>query len=172
MNIKEYDQLDSTSTKAKELKHKPWTVIWAKKQSSGHGKENNYWHSPEGGLYFSIVLPKNTIEDLQTLTILASFIIAKTIKEETKLEPFIKLPNDVFINQKKVAGVLTENIVSKEIKFSIMGIGIDTNIESFPEELDDIATSIKIETGKKINNKKFLKKVVSGIKNQLKTISQ
>ena len=88
------------------------------------------------------------------------------------LEAFIKLPNDVFVNQKKVAGVLTENIIGKEIKFSIMGIGLNTNIESFPKNLERTATSLKIELGKQINNEMLLKQIVKGIKKQLEIISQ
>ncbi len=172
MKIKKYKTVESTSKIAKELSHKPWTVVWAEEQTAGHGKGENSWFSPPGGLYFSIVLPKNTIEDLQTLTILASFVIAKTIKEEFDLEPFIKLPNDVFVNQKKIAGVLTKNVIGEKVKFSIMGIGLDTNIEKFPKELENIATSLKIETRKEVNNKKILRKIVKEIKNQLNTINQ
>jgi len=110
---------------------------------------------------------------LQTLTILASFVVAKIIKENFKVEPFIKLPNDIFVNQKKIGGILTENIiVGENVKFSIMGIGLDTNIEKYPKELENIATSLKIETGKQINNEKILKKIVQEIKNQLKIISE
>jgi BirA family biotin operon repressor/biotin-[acetyl-CoA-carboxylase] ligase len=171
MEIKKYKSLKSTSSLAKELEHKPWTIIWAKKQIAGHGQGRNSWFSPEGGLYFSIILPQETIQNLQTLTILTSFAIAQTIKENFKLEPFIKLPNDVFVNQKKVAGVLTENVIGEKVKFSVIGIGLDTNIEKFPKELENIATSLKIETGEKIDNKKILKQIVRKIKNQLKTIN-
>ncbi len=172
MKIKKYKEVDSTSGIAKKFEHQPWTIIWAEKQTRGRGKKDHSWFSPQGGLYFSIVLPKNTIEDLQTLTILASFVIAKIIKEKFDLEPFIKLPNDVFVNQKKIAGVLTENVFGQEVKRSIMGIGIDTNINSFPPELENIATSLKIETGKEINNKEFLEEIVEELKKQLKIISQ
>ena len=88
------------------------------------------------------------------------------------LEPLIKLPNDVLLNQKKVAGVLTENVIGKDVKFSVMGIGLNTNIEKFPEDLENIATSLRIELGRKVDNKKLLEKIVEGIKEQLKTISE
>ena len=172
MLLKKYKSVNSTSTIAKEINYEPWTVIWAEEQISGRGQKKNSWFSPKGGLYFSIILPKSTIEDLQTLTALASFVIAKIIKENFKVEPFIKLPNDIFINQKKVAGILTENIVGQDVKFSIMGIGLDTNIEKFPKELENIATSLKIETGIQVNNEKILKQIVQEIKNQLKIISE
>jgi len=169
--LKKYKSVGSTSAIAKKTNYKPWTVIWSEEQTSGHGQKTNYWFSPKGGLYFSIILPKSTIEDLQTLTILASFVVSKVIKDNFKIEPFIKLPNDIFVNQKKISGILTENIIGDDIKFSIMGIGIDTNIEKYPKDLENIATSLKIETGKEINNEQILKEVVRGIKNQLKIIS-
>ncbi len=173
--IKYFSNLESTSSKLKELVKKgaePWTVVVAKEQTAGYGKEKRSWYSPEGGLYFSVVLPKSHIEDLQTLTILAAFIVAKTIKENFNLEPFIKLPNDVHLNQRKVCGILTENIIGQKVEFSIMGIGLDTNIDKFPKDLENIVTSLKIELGREVDNNKILKQIIKGLKEQLKTISE
>lgn len=172
MEIKKYQQLSSTNSKAKETPHQPWGVIWAEKQTAGRGRKENSWFSPQGGLYFSIQLPRSTIEDLQTLTILAAFIVAKVIKENFSLEPFIKLPNDVYLRQKKIAGILTENVIGQDIKFSVMGIGLNTNIEDFPPELENNATSLKIESGQTIDNEKMIKDIVQELKKQLKTISE
>jgi len=172
MKIKRYKCVSSTNTLAKKLKPEPWLVILAQEQTAGYGRKKNYWFSPRGGLYFSIILPKSTIDDLQTLTLLAAFVVAKVIKERFKMEPFIKLPNDVYVNQKKIAGILTETVVGSDVKFSIMGIGLNTNIDTFPKELENIATSLKIELGKKIDNEKVLKEIVKYIKKQLKTISE
>jgi BirA family biotin operon repressor/biotin-[acetyl-CoA-carboxylase] ligase len=172
MKIKKFEKVSSTNALAKEIKLEPWTVVWAQEQTSGYGSKKDYWFSPKGGLYFSVILPKSTIEDLQTLTILAAFVVAKTIKENFNVEPFIKLPNDVHLNQRKIAGILTETVVSSDVKFSIMGIGINTNIDEFPGELENIATSLKIELGKKVDNEKILKQIVEELKKQLKTISE
>ena len=172
MKIIKHKKVNSTSALAKELKLEPWTVIWAEEQSSGYGRKKDYWFSPKGGLYFSVILPKSNIEDLQTLTILAAFITAKTIKDTFKIEPFIKLPNDVYLNQKKIAGVLTENVMSGDIKFSVMGIGLNTNIDKFPKDLENTATSLKIELNKDIDNEDILRKIIKGLKEQLKSISQ
>lgn len=175
MVIKRYKTLQSTNLKAKELAKRgaePWTVVVAEEQKAGYGRKSTSWSSPKGGLYFSIILPKSNIEDLQTLTILAAFICAKTIKENFNLEPFIKLPNDVWIDGKKVCGILTENVIGKDVKLSVMGIGLNTNIEKFPEDLENIATSLKIELGKEVDNKKILEQIIAGLKEQLKTISE
>jgi len=173
--IKNFKEISSTNQKAKELALSgaaPWLVVVAEKQIAGHGKEKVPWFSPKGGLYFSIILPKSKIEDLQTLTVLAAFIIARTIKDNFSLETLIKLPNDVLLNRKKVAGVLTENIIGGDVKLSVIGIGLNTNIEEFPKDLENSATSLKIELGKRISNIKLIKQIVQGLKEQLKTISQ
>jgi len=170
MNYIEFEKIDSTNNEAKKGTYVPWSVLVAKEQTQGHGKIGEKWFSPVGGLYFSIVLPKTNINDLQTITILAAFCVAKIIKQEYNLEPLIKLPNDVLINNKKVCGILTENIIDKEIKLSVIGIGLNTNIEKFSEELKDIATSIKIETNKEVNNKNIMEKIVLELEDQFKSI--
>lgn len=176
MRIFEFAKLDSTQKKAKELVKKkihPWTVILAKEQNQGIGRKGNFWFSPPGGLYFSIILPKSKVEDLQILTILAAFSLAKVIKENFNLEPFIKLPNDLYLNGKKIAGILIENLIlGKEVKASIMGIGLNTNIDKFPKDLENKATSIKIELGKKVENKKILEKILGELKEELKIVSK
>ncbi len=172
MKIEKHKKVTSTNILAKEKKHEPWLVIWAEEQTAGHGRKKDFWFSPKGGLYFSIILPKSTLEDIQILTILASFVVAKVIKENFDLEPFIKLPNDVYINQKKVAGILTEAVVGSEVRFSIMGIGLNTNINSFPERLENTATSLKMELGKEVDNRTIINQIVGELKTQLKIISE
>jgi BirA family biotin operon repressor/biotin-[acetyl-CoA-carboxylase] ligase len=174
MKILEFEKLESTQKKAKEIakEAEPWTVIVAKEQTGGYGRKGNFWYSPKGGLYFSVILPETKIEDLQILTILAAFCIAKILKEDFKLEPFIKLPNDVCVNGKKICGILTENMIfGKEVKNSIIGIGLNTNIEKFPKDLENIATSIKIELKRKVENKELLKKILEELKEKLEIIS-
>lgn len=175
MMIKKYKTISSTNKKAKELAKRgvePWTVVVAEEQTGGYGRKGTAWFSSPGGLYFSLVLPKSQIEDIQTLTILAAFITAKVIKDNFGLEPFIKLPNDVWLNGKKVAGILTENVIGKDLKLSVMGIGLNTNIEKFPEDLENIATSLKLQLGREVDNQRILEQIIEGLKEQLKTISQ
>jgi BirA family biotin operon repressor/biotin-[acetyl-CoA-carboxylase] ligase len=175
MKIISYRVVSSTNLKAKELakqNDEPWTVILAEKQTAGYGRKKTPWFSPKGGLYFSVILPKSNIEDLQTITIFGGFIVAKVIKDNFQLEPFIKLPNDVWVNQKKVAGILTENVIGRQIKLSVIGVGLNTNIGKFPKELENIATSLKIELGREVDNKKILEQIIKGLKEQLKTISE
>lgn len=176
MKILEFEKLDSTQKKAKELVKKgkkPWTVILAKEQKLGYGRKGNLWYSPKGGLYFSIILPRSKIFDLQILTILSAFSIAQILKEDFNLEPLIKLPNDVLVKGKKICGILTENVIlGNEVSCSIMGVGLNTNIESFPEDLEKSATSLKIELKRKVDNKRILKKVLVKLKGIFNEISK
>ncbi|MFA5207667.1 MAG: biotin--[acetyl-CoA-carboxylase] ligase [Candidatus Paceibacterota bacterium] len=175
MQIEKFKTISSTNKKAKEMSSlgvAPWTVVVSEVQENGYGRKGEAWYSPLGGLYFSIILPRGNIEDLQTITILAAFIVAKVIKESFNVEPLIKLPNDVLLNGKKICGILTENVIGSDVKLSVIGIGIDTNIENFPIELKDIATSLKMELGHEVDNEKLLEKIITELKNQFKTISE
>jgi BirA family biotin operon repressor/biotin-[acetyl-CoA-carboxylase] ligase len=90
---------------------------------------------------------------------MAAFCVANAIKENFGIEPMIKLPNDVYLNGKKICGILTENIIEGEVKASILGIGVNANIENFPKELGG-ASSILVETGKIIDNNEFLEQII------------
>jgi BirA family biotin operon repressor/biotin-[acetyl-CoA-carboxylase] ligase len=175
MQIERFKSINSTNKKAKELVSNgalPWTVVISEEQEIGYGRKGESWYSPKGGLYFSIILPQGEIDDLQTITILTAFIVAKTIKEDFNIEPLIKIPNDVLLNGKKICGILTENIIGTKVKSSVIGVGIDTNISSFPSELESIATSLKIELGRDVDNEDLMEKIIIGLKNQFKTIIQ
>ncbi|MFA6252188.1 MAG: biotin--[acetyl-CoA-carboxylase] ligase [Candidatus Paceibacterota bacterium] len=163
----EFEELPSTNLEARKMIEQgcePWTVVVAKKQGSGHGTRGKDWFSPEGGLYFSVILPPANIKDLQILTLLSAFAVASAIKEEFDLEPMIKLPNDVFVNGKKFCGILTENVIKGNDINSVIGIGIDTNIDYFPDELSRIATSVSNELGVAVDNDKIVEKVIENMR--------
>ncbi len=172
-NIIEFEELESTNARAKELAGQgaaAWTVVTAIRQTGGYGRKGNIWVSPAGGLYFSAVLPKSNVADLQILTILAAFCAAKTIKDNYGVEPFVKLPNDVYINGKKVCGALTENVILGDEILSVIGIGVNTNVETFAGESAG-ATSLKIESGQTIDNRALLEQIIEQLKNVFKEIS-
>jgi BirA family biotin operon repressor/biotin-[acetyl-CoA-carboxylase] ligase len=172
--IVKFGELESTSAKAKEMAAegaKPWTVVLALQQIQGYGRKGSAWYSPERGLYFSVILPKSNVDDLQIMTILAAYCVANTIKEQLGAEPMIKLPNDVYLNGKKVCGILTENVIAGDVKSSVIGVGVNTNIEYFPADLDK-AASLKKELGKTIDNNQFLEQIISQLQNTFKAINQ
>jgi len=171
--IIEYESLQSTQQTAKDLalqEERPWTIVYAKMQQGGHGKDGSHWHSPIGGLYFSIILPKEGLDDLQVITILAAFAVSKVLKDKFQIEPLIKLPNDVYLNNKKICGILTENVFGQELKCSVLGIGVNLNNRGFPEDI--LATSIQQETGIVCDEKEILNLIIKEIKDLFKTITK
>jgi BirA family biotin operon repressor/biotin-[acetyl-CoA-carboxylase] ligase len=136
-----------------------WTVLTAKKQTKGRGKPGSLWFSPEGGLYFSLILkPRKNPEDLAPFTLMAAEAIVSVIKRECYLTADIKLPNDILIDSKKVCGILTEKVKDA----LIVGIGLNLNIKEFTEELN--ATSLLLECKKNLDLKYFLFEIIDELK--------
>jgi BirA family biotin operon repressor/biotin-[acetyl-CoA-carboxylase] ligase len=124
-------------------------VVFAESQTRGRGRHGRAWISPHGkGLWFSVLLrPQIKPAAAPRITIAASVAVAHAIRQITGIEARIKWPNDVVVNGKKVAGILTElQAEADEVRAAILGIGIDVNC--LRDELPDIATSLLIETGK------------------------
>jgi BirA family biotin operon repressor/biotin-[acetyl-CoA-carboxylase] ligase len=122
-------------------------VVFAERQTAGRGQRNNVWESAaHKGLWFSILLrPKIDIHKSGRLTAWAVTAIAQTISEEFALAPTIKPPNDVYVDGKKVAGVLVEMRAQKNAPhLAVLGIGINVNheVEDFSEELRPLAISL------------------------------
>jgi len=135
-------------------------VLFAEHQTAGRGQRGNRWESAAGkGLWFSILLrPKIQINDSGRLTIWAIEAISDVIRTEFSLEPTIKLPNDVQLYGRKVAGVLVEmRAQEKAPHLAIVGIGINVNqsLEDFPPELQDRAISLAMALYRPVDRQQF-----------------
>lgn len=139
------EEVDSTNDYAKRIAPTApdGAVVLAEMQTDGKGRQNRKWYSPKGGLYLSVI---TNPENASLMPILAGVAICETFNNYHILLG-LKWPNDVMLNEKKVAGVLIEFIDTR----LILGIGINLNITSFPEEIRDRATSIFLETKKKFD---------------------
>jgi BirA family biotin operon repressor/biotin-[acetyl-CoA-carboxylase] ligase len=129
------------------------TVVIADEQTNGRGRLGRQWSSPKGeGISMTLILrPDLQIRYTPQLTLLASVAVIKGIQEVTGAECGIKWPNDILFEGKKLVGILTElQAEGANVKAVIIGIGINVNTEdqSFPEELRRIACSLKTITGK------------------------
>lgn len=120
----------------------------AKKQFSGRGRLGRSFFSPSGGLYFSVSYPlKGDETDIPCLTLLSGLAVHKALKELYNCETVIKWPNDIYLNGKKLCGILCELVVSHGKMTAVAGIGINISLrkEEIPEELRDIMTALSIE---------------------------
>jgi BirA family biotin operon repressor/biotin-[acetyl-CoA-carboxylase] ligase len=135
------------------------TIILAETQTSGRGRGIKKWLSPYGGLWFSIIIkPKIRPLKISLITLLTGLSVAETIKKMLNLDAKIKWPNDVLIDNLKVAGILCESEIIKDIiKYLVIGIGINLNLdEEDLKSLDVKATSCKIELQNEVNREQFL----------------
>lgn len=153
-NVIYYDETDSTNNRAKEAgnnKEPHGTLFVADMQMAGKGRRGRVWKSPSGSsIYMTILLyPDISPVKAPQLTLIMAIAVAEGIREVTGLETKIKWPNDIVVNGKKICGILTE--MSTEIDYInhvVIGIGINVNMESFPEDIAKTATSLRIEAGK------------------------
>lgn len=161
------DTLDSTNTYCKKMSENEFTkdtVVIADTQSQGKGTKGRSWISPKGkGLWFSILLkPSIKLNDINFLTILTSTALYNTFLD-FGINTKIKWPNDIYLNSKKLCGILTESKISKnKVEYVIIGVGINVNLElsDFSDELKNKATSLLISTGKCFDREEILNKLL------------
>ncbi|MEH7523703.1 biotin--[acetyl-CoA-carboxylase] ligase, partial [Bacillus sp. JJ1503] len=172
-NIHYEESVDSTQKIAHRLANEDTpegTVIIAEEQLLGRGRMDRRWHSPKyTGIWMSVILrPNLPPPKAPQLTLITAVAVVQAIEELTDLSPQIKWPNDILINGKKVTGILTElQADADRITSIIIGIGINVNQqkEDYPEELHTIATSLSIESGKKLQRAELVKILLSKLEN-------
>ena len=149
-----YKTVESTNIIARGLAIKgseSGTVVLAEEQTNGYGRNGKSFFSPYGtGIYMSIILnlkKEKKVFNSSLITTAAAAAVSKSIEEISKENTKIKWINDIFINEKKVCGILTEGAFSLEdglLDYAVIGIGINVNFpkKGFPDELHSIAASI------------------------------
>lgn len=143
-----YESIDSTNIQAKELGKTGLNdvLLVADYQSHGRGRLNKSFYSPKDGLYFSLLFkPQCTVEESQFITILAGVIFSETLEELYNVKIDIKWLNDLYINKKKVCGILAEGVLSTSSSYDYMILGIGLNLKKpdyLPDEIKDIYTSL------------------------------
>jgi len=135
-------------------------VVFAERQTAGRGQRTNFWESADRkGLWFSFLLrPKIDIGDSPRLAEWAARTVADTISKEFALAATVKLPNDVIVAGKKIAGVLVEMRVQKNAPhIAIVGVGVNVNHqpEDFSEELRTRAVSLAMALDREIDRHQF-----------------
>ncbi len=160
-----YETIDSTNAQAKRLAEAGYgngTLIVADHQEAGRGRRGRSWETPAGtNIAMSLLLkPEINPNNASMITLVAALAVSKAITQITGEPAPIKWPNDIVMNGKKVCGILTEMSAQFDyVNHIVVGIGINVNIESFPEEIAEIATSLRKETGKLISRAELIEAV-------------
>ncbi|MCS4540837.1 MAG: biotin--[acetyl-CoA-carboxylase] ligase [Euryarchaeota archaeon] len=153
--IHHFKEIDSTNDFAKELAFKgakEGTVVISEVQKAGKGRFGKTWISPSGGIWMSLILrPKISPHQAPKLTLITGVSVAEAIRQVCGLNVKIKWPNDILLNGKKLCGILTEMSGDMDtIEYVVIGIGINANVDVdiFPAEIREGATSLKKELKK------------------------
>ncbi|MBC2856406.1 MAG: biotin--[acetyl-CoA-carboxylase] ligase [Cetobacterium sp.] len=165
MRIFKFDTIDSTNKFLKNLKDREeYDLVIAKTQSAGRGRRGNVWLSEEGAGLFSFMLKEDkeiSMDEYAKLPIVIGYSILKAMEKISGLKMLFKWTNDVYLNGKKLSGILVE----KDGDNFIIGIGININNTEF-FELNDFATSLKKETGNDYSIDEVIFKVIEEFKIQ------
>lgn len=165
-----FDTASSTMDIARDLARKgcpDFTVVIAENQTSGRGRMDRKWWSPEGGLYFTLVMRPDIPPVMSPLVIFGTAsVLARTLREFCGVEARVKWPNDILIHGSKVSGMLSEmESAGDQVSFVNIGIGINMN-NDLPPDLP-FATSIKKISGKTCSRKAFLSEFLDHLEKRM-----
>lgn len=167
MRIFRFEEIDSTNLFLKNMKDKKdYDVVISKKQTAGVGRRGNKWHSDIGGGYFSFALkeePNIAQEEYGKLSLVVGYSLLKTLENlEKKLNFMFKWTNDIYLENKKLSGILIEKVGD----FFIIGIGLNIN-NKVEDEIDDIGISLKKITNKEYDIEKLIIEIIENFKKDL-----
>ena len=153
-NIHHYYRIGSTNNLAMDAAAAgapEGSVFLAEQQTAGRGRGSHQWHSDRSvGIYCSVVLrPALPPADVLVLSLAAGLAVhAAVLEVDSRLAPDLKWPNDLLIGGKKFCGILTEmNAEVTRVRYVVVGVGINVNQASFPPDLQNTATSLRLESG-------------------------
>lgn len=163
------EETDSTNNDAKRIATegaKEGTTVIANRQTAGKGRLGRSFFSPEEkGIYMSVVLrPKLALKSSTLITSMAAVAVARAIEKTSGVYAQIKWVNDVFLNGKKVCGILTEAAMDSEngqLAYAVLGIGVNVGCMEFPQELREVATSVSNEAGKSVPREVLIAEILN-----------
>lgn len=161
-----YEETGSTNIDAKRLGEEGaphGAVVVADKQNAGRGRRGRAWESPAGkDIYFTILLrPDCQPSQAAGLTLAMALSVVQAVEKECGVEAGIKWPNDVVVHGKKVCGILTELSLERDyIQHVVTGVGINVNMDVMPQEIAETATSLFLESGKRVARAALLQAVL------------
>ncbi len=155
IRVEVHERIDSTNEEAKRLAmggERDLCLIVAHEQSAGRGRQGHTFYSPaQTGAYFTLLF--TSCEDMASVTSLTSgtaVAVMRAIRRVCGLQTGIKWVNDLFLDGRKVCGILAESLpIRGGERAYLIGIGINLSTEAFPEELDGIAGSLSCTTDRR-----------------------
>lgn len=174
LQVKVFNEIDSTNLEAKRritdgIEHD--LLIVSSHQTAGRGRHNRTWFSPEGGLYFSLVLRPRLGPEFAPLSgLLCACAVAEGVQSLGIDNVVLKWPNDVLVMEDKISGILNELVTITPVdNWVILGIGINQNISvsEFPEDISYTATSVEEILGKHTSPELLLCSVLNSIDRML-----
>ncbi len=167
--IYHFFKVDSTNNVALRLGHQGephGAIVLAEEQTAGRGRVGRAWHSEKtSGIYLTILLrPPIAPAEAPLITLLAGLAAYDAVLEQSGLRPDLRWPNDLLVQGKKFCGILTEMHAEPDhVNFVIVGIGLNVNHTRMPVELEPIATSLRMETGRTHSRLELLVKLLRSL---------
>ncbi len=169
--LRYFKSIDSTNdhsasliekSRGRDLEKLDGTLVLAERQTSGRGRFKHRWLSPQGGLWFSlIVITDIHPEELPNLTLITAFSISEALMDIYNIRVDIKWPNDLYYGGSKLGGILSELKNVGSLKAIILGVGIDINIDDkILDKLDNMATSIQKMLGREADRELIMAKIL------------
>ncbi|CFX85196.1 Biotin--acetyl-CoA-carboxylase ligase [Syntrophomonas zehnderi OL-4] len=175
-----YQELDSTNNRARELAAEGYpegTVVAAEMQTAGRGRRGRDWYSPnQEGIYVSVILrPLLPLKEISRVSLLTAVAVAETLATDLNLHPLIKWPNDILINNRKIAGILSEVVTDMDsIEYIVVGIGLNINNfpPDFPHDFRTPATSVQAECQRPLPRVQILQNLLFNLENHYQKLLQ
>ena len=165
--IRYFSRIDSTNQYAKRIAEEgapDGTLIIADEQTAGKGRSGRTWVTPPAeAIAFTLLLrPELSPDRISMVTLVMGLAVTNAVNSLYGVSAGIKWPNDVVIKGRKLCGILTEMSAEvRQVNYIVIGVGINANLTSFPEEIREIATSLKLELGRDINRAELIARVMT-----------
>ncbi len=166
----------STNTEVRQYKNMlqqyDFVALYSDEQTNGRGRRNHFWESKNSDNVYLSIMMDTPIKNIDMITIAIGLSVCEVLEEIKSLNCKIKWPNDLYVNNKKLGGILVEtSFLGDEMEYYVIGIGINVNSENF-QEVQDIATSIYKETKKKINRDDLIKNIINNVCNYISKLNK
>ncbi|MBU0697991.1 MAG: biotin--[acetyl-CoA-carboxylase] ligase [Proteobacteria bacterium] len=165
-----FDKVSSTMDIARDLARKGcpgFTVVVAGEQTEGRGRLKRAWLSSSGGLYFTIVLRPQIPPILSArVHLAAAVVLTRTLRRMFAVEAMVKWPNDILVDDGKIAGMLTEMEAESDL-VHFVNIGLGINVNNDPTSMEPTASSLKKILGKKISRRGLLSEFMDEFENYM-----